>query len=488
MLRAIYLFHRHGPRLARHRLQLRGRPLRAHVRGARRGHRRGRSSAPRPAATTPCSTGVAVLGSFTTPPISPAARSGARRSCWRGSSRCTASRPAGSVAVRVDPGRRRLQPLPGAAAQVSLPRIAGHRDADSTDCPGDALYGELPAIRARAHALVGHARAGHHHDPRRENCFGTLTLLDGTPLAGQPLTLQARSVSRRGEVVVREPRGPGGDQRRRAMGAARWAPSPPPAGVAAGPVRRRRLLRRPRSPKRSRARLGGAVPRGSRRPSERLRGCRPARPVPGAFRSASGPLAQQRALARGQAPAGARSTPAAWGSSRAAAQRVAGLVEAVVHPRQRAAPREALDRLELPVRARVPGLARSKRTIRQPGGQAEQPRQVFVGPLLPAAGPHELVQLARAQAGVRPPWPKGNGPCRRPRAGSPAACRPCRPSPGTPNSEMTPSMSTIKSGRTPLLSAPRRSRASRQKPLKFGPVSRSFRLHRGCVGYPTARS
>ena len=43
-----------------------------------------------------------------------------------------------------------------AGSEVSLPRIAGHRDADATDCPGNALYHELPGIRTRALALSGH--------------------------------------------------------------------------------------------------------------------------------------------------------------------------------------------------------------------------------------------------------------------------------------------------------------------------------------------
>ena len=38
---------------------------------------------------------------------------------------------------------------------VTLQRISGHRDGDATSCPGDALYGQLPTLRARAAALAG---------------------------------------------------------------------------------------------------------------------------------------------------------------------------------------------------------------------------------------------------------------------------------------------------------------------------------------------
>jgi hypothetical protein len=39
--------------------------------------------------------------------------------------------------------------------RVTLPRIAGHRDGCTTDCPGDDLYAHLPAVRADVRALVG---------------------------------------------------------------------------------------------------------------------------------------------------------------------------------------------------------------------------------------------------------------------------------------------------------------------------------------------
>src|SRR4051812_11365968 len=42
-----------------------------------------------------------------------------------------------------------------AGTPVTVNRICGHRDGDATSCPGDALYGQLPALRARTAALAG---------------------------------------------------------------------------------------------------------------------------------------------------------------------------------------------------------------------------------------------------------------------------------------------------------------------------------------------
>jgi hypothetical protein len=176
------------------------------------------------------STGVAVLGSFTGTPISPPARDALQRLlAWK---LALHGLPAmGRVTVRVNPAGAVYSRFP-ANAHVPLPRIAGHRDGDSTDCPGDALYGELPAIRRRVRALAGHpARAtlalqpapttpapatppptaapapvpapGGAAPPLAQSRLlsGTLELLDGTPLAGAAIAVQARSVSARGELV-----------------------------------------------------------------------------------------------------------------------------------------------------------------------------------------------------------------------------------------------------------------------------------------------
>jgi hypothetical protein len=42
----------------------------------------------------------------------------------------------------------------GNGTQVTLQRISGHRDGDSTDCPGNALYAQLPELRQRSAGLA----------------------------------------------------------------------------------------------------------------------------------------------------------------------------------------------------------------------------------------------------------------------------------------------------------------------------------------------
>jgi hypothetical protein len=162
------------------------------------------------------STGVAVLGSFTGTPISPAARDALQRLlAWKLSLH---GRPAiGRVTVKVSRAGSFYSRFP-ANARVSLARIAGHRDGDSTDCPGNALYGELPGIREAVRRLAGQpARAALSLGPaatgaatgqappsapgRVQTLAGNLSRLDGTPLAGARVAVQVRGVSARGEVV-----------------------------------------------------------------------------------------------------------------------------------------------------------------------------------------------------------------------------------------------------------------------------------------------
>jgi uncharacterized protein with LGFP repeats len=171
------------------------------------------------------SSGVAVLGTFTSAPISPAARGALEELlAWKLSLHGVPSQ--GRVVVKVNPAGASYSKYP-ADARVPLPRIAGHRDADTTDCPGNVLYGELPAIRAGVRRLapnptratlaltvpsvapgapttpepVGGAGTGSPTTGQVQALSGALELLDGTPLAGAPVLIQVRTVSRKGEVV-----------------------------------------------------------------------------------------------------------------------------------------------------------------------------------------------------------------------------------------------------------------------------------------------
>ena len=106
------------------------------------------------------STGMVVLGTFTDIVPSPAAIGALEHLlAWKLSLHGV---PAlGRVTVEVAPYDAFYTPFaPG--AHVSLPRIAGHRDGDTTDCPGNAFYARLPSIRPPVAGARG--QAGPRHD------------------------------------------------------------------------------------------------------------------------------------------------------------------------------------------------------------------------------------------------------------------------------------------------------------------------------------
>ncbi len=90
-----------------------------------------------------------------------------------------------------------------------LTRISGHRQADSTDCPGNVLYAHLPSIRGAVHRsfpepaqlTIGLARPPAPPPTAVREVKGRLARLDGTTIAGAQVLVQARSVARRGEEV-----------------------------------------------------------------------------------------------------------------------------------------------------------------------------------------------------------------------------------------------------------------------------------------------
>jgi N-acetylmuramoyl-L-alanine amidase len=178
------------------------------------------------------STGIAILGSFERARISRAAHASlARLLAWKLSLHGVGAR--GHTVVKVNPAGAVWSKY-RANALVPLPSIAGHRDADATDCPGDALYAQLPGIRARVHALAPRptlatlalvvpapggevpATSGAGPAPNGETLSlpaeapsapgaltfaGTVSLLDGVPVAGAVVSIQMRVVGRRGESV-----------------------------------------------------------------------------------------------------------------------------------------------------------------------------------------------------------------------------------------------------------------------------------------------
>jgi N-acetylmuramoyl-L-alanine amidase-like protein len=124
------------------------------------------------------STGVAVLGDFMNVVPSQAAMASLQRLlAWKLSLHGLPAQ--GQVSVVVNPASAFYTPFPP-GAHVSLPRIAGHREGDLTDCPGDALYAQLPSIRPQVASLAG--------VPAKL----TLQTAPATPRAGMPLTVTGR--------------------------------------------------------------------------------------------------------------------------------------------------------------------------------------------------------------------------------------------------------------------------------------------------------
>ncbi len=86
-----------------------------------------------------------------------------------------------------------------AGARVTLPRVLGHRDTNSTACPGSTLYAQLPELRRRV-GDVGPVAAGATHLtaaldwPRalygRGVTYRGLLMGAGGPLGGQPVQVQ----------------------------------------------------------------------------------------------------------------------------------------------------------------------------------------------------------------------------------------------------------------------------------------------------------
>jgi hypothetical protein len=97
------------------------------------------------------STSVAQLGTFTAAGISaPAMTATAQLLGWKLSLHGVPAQ--GTVVLRSGGGSLNRFP---AGTPVTVSRICGHRDGDATSCPGDALYAQLPELRARAAALAG---------------------------------------------------------------------------------------------------------------------------------------------------------------------------------------------------------------------------------------------------------------------------------------------------------------------------------------------
>ncbi len=141
------------------------------------------------------STGTAVLGDFMDVVPSTAAIGALQHLlAWKLSLHGVPSQ--GQVTVVVNPADYYYTPF-GPGAHVSLPRVAGHRQGDLTDCPGDAFFARLPSIRPAIATLAGTpaqlsiAPAQSVATSGAPVLFsGQLKLLDGPPLSAAPVLLE----------------------------------------------------------------------------------------------------------------------------------------------------------------------------------------------------------------------------------------------------------------------------------------------------------
>jgi hypothetical protein len=97
--------------------------------------------------------GVSVLGTYTDERPSPAAVAAVERLiAWK---LALSGLPAVGELEAVASGTDISYTQFHAGQHVRFPRIAGHRQVDSTDCPGNAFFAELPALRPRVQAMLG---------------------------------------------------------------------------------------------------------------------------------------------------------------------------------------------------------------------------------------------------------------------------------------------------------------------------------------------
>jgi hypothetical protein len=143
------------------------------------------------------STGIANIGTFSTVPQSrEALEAMARLIRWK---LPLHGYPTNGAAVMTSAGGGTNRYSAGTTVRV--PRVLGHSDTNATECPGTALHGQLDELRsmvagvtptgvATSAAAQLDASAIDYGDDA--SVSGTLTTRDGAPVAGQPVTVQAR--------------------------------------------------------------------------------------------------------------------------------------------------------------------------------------------------------------------------------------------------------------------------------------------------------
>lgn len=153
------------------------------------------------------STGIAIIGTFENEPVPEAALNAvAALISWK--LPLHGAPTAGTVPL-VSSGGAGNRWARGAA--VDMPRIGGHKDGCSTDCPGTTLYGQLDTIRNRVGNIPagGDTRALSVTVPSTPVAYGESLAVSGTltaggaGVAGTAVTLQKRSPAGRWVSIAR---------------------------------------------------------------------------------------------------------------------------------------------------------------------------------------------------------------------------------------------------------------------------------------------
>jgi hypothetical protein len=145
------------------------------------------------------STGVALLGTFVyARPTAAAMDAVARLLAWKLTLHGIDA--SGTTVVEVSPYGSAYSRY-RAGSQVTLHRIAGHRDGDTTTCPGSALYRRLPALRGRVAALQGPLPALSAQVVSGATVSGVLTSA-GEPVSGAAIELSQRRPGRETTIAT----------------------------------------------------------------------------------------------------------------------------------------------------------------------------------------------------------------------------------------------------------------------------------------------
>jgi hypothetical protein len=148
------------------------------------------------------STGIAVLGTYSDVPIpEPALAAITRLLGWKLSLHGVPCE--GGLTIVSGGGSLNRYP---SGTPVAMQRISGHRDGDRTECPGSALYTQLPELRRRAAALAGPIVARGHVSLQPSAAaidYGADAVFSGT-------VIRPDSTAGAGEIVALQKRGTGG--------------------------------------------------------------------------------------------------------------------------------------------------------------------------------------------------------------------------------------------------------------------------------------